>query len=494
MATGVKAAGWPRGDASQALPGKPAGARLLNTAAFGLLLLALLWAPWPLGSNRQWALALLGLLVWAGVLAAALARLLGPARGTGALARGWWVPCAGLAGLAVLLVVQMLPGLGADGGALSVDVFHTRVYLFTSLVYAGAWLLVLLVVQHTERAVLVLGVMVAGGVLQATAAVLLYASGARYELWHTPFDQGTRAMGSFPNADHLACYMALGLSAGLGWLIAQLGHGPSRRAATWQARVVGALGFLMSPKMLLRLVLVLLVLVLVMTHSRGGNGSFFIALLLVGGWVAWRSRRLRQPALWLVASMALVDVVVIGQWVGLDRVVQRLSDTAQASLPAESAFGLGPGVAPREESLAQRLEVPAMSLAMVQQRPWLGHGGGTYYTAFPPYKTRDGLPWQWNHAHNDYVQVAADLGLVGLALWLTIGAASAWRAVQLVQDRHPRASRGVGVAALMTITYMALHSMVDFNLQIPANALMVTVLLALVWLPHNPARKPADDE
>ena len=42
-------------------------------------------------------------------------------------------------------------------------------------------------------------------------------------------------------------------------------------------------------------------------------------------------------------------------------------------------------------------------------------GGGSFYTVFPPYKTAD-LPWQWNHAHNDFVEVAL---LAGAAvLWL----------------------------------------------------------------------------
>jgi O-antigen ligase len=134
----------------------------------------------------------------------------------------------------------------------------------------------------------------------------------------------------------------------------------------------------------------------------------------------------------------------------------------------------------REQSIAERLEVPRLSLQLVAQRPLLGHGGGTYSLAFPSFKQAH-LPLHWDHAHNDFVQVACDTGLVGLALWLAIGLASARRALQLIDDSRSQVQRGVGIGALMAMGCMALHSTVDFNLHIPANAMTFTVLLAAVW-------------
>ena len=158
--------------------------------------------------------------------------------------------------------------------------------------------------------------------------------------------------------------------------------------------------------------------------------------------------------------------------------------STQAPVPFGTAQ-IGPR---REQSLAERLDVPLLSLKLVAQRPWFGHGGGTYATALPSLKRED-LVEHWDHAHNDYVQVASDTGLVGLLLWLTAGVASAWRALQLVRDQQAPVNRGLGVAALMACACMGLHSMVDFNLHIPANALTFTVLLATVWaLPRTSRR------
>jgi O-antigen ligase len=477
----------------------------LERGGYAVLIAAVVWAPWPLGSNRPWALALLAALVWLGVLIASAAVLAGWA-GTasaaasrsgqgsskplhGLLKRCW--PLASLAGLVLLLVAQLVPGWGSDGGTLSIDPFATRRYLLATLTYAGIWGLVLLTVTSRERAGRLLGAVVAAGVLQAVVAVVLFSSGASYELWTTAFDQGNRTTGTFVNPDHLAGYMELTLGAGLGWLLSQFNPKEEERTRSWRRVGAALLAFLLSPKMLLRLALVAAVIALVMTHSRMGNGAFFLALLLVGALVAWRSTRLRRPALWLVASMALVDLLIVGQWVGLDRVVQRLKNTplaeAAATAPgaAEVAFGASGTLQslPREQSLQARLETPWLSLRLVAERPLLGHGGGSYATAFAPHKTAelDGLSLHWDHAHNDYVQVACDIGLVGLALWLSLGLGSAWLALGQLRDQASAVSRGVAVAALMALCSLGLHSMVDFNLHVPANALTFTVLLALPW-------------
>ena len=460
----------------------------LQALGFAGLLVALIWAPWPLGSNRPWGVALLAALVWAGVVLAALGHVL-KAQPRPPLSPGAWLPVAALVAFAGLAVLQILPGLGPDGGTLSIDPFHTRRYLLITLLYLGGWLLVLLTVDTRARAEQLLGALLVAGLLQALAAVLLYSAGSSYELWFASFDQGGRATGTFVNPDHLAGYMELTLSAGLGWLLSQLGGGAADPHAHWRTRVVAALTFMMSAKLLLRLLLVVLVIALVMTHSRMGNAVFFVSLAITGALVAVRSKRLRRPALWLVLSMAVVDLFIIGQWVGLDRVVQRLKHTAEASSDTLAGFGLANAQPPREETLAQRLEVPRLSLQLVAERPFLGHGGGTYYTAFPPLK-RAGLPWHWDHAHNDYVQVASDMGLLGLALWISIGIASAWHATRLLRDDGTRVNRGLAVASIMALSSLGLHSMVDFNLHIPANALTFTVILAAVWaLPADLKRR-----
>jgi hypothetical protein len=189
--------------------------------------------------------------------------------------------------------------------------------------------------------------------------------------------------------------------------------------------------------------------------------------------------------------MLVVDLVIIGQWVGLDTVVNRMKGTAEASSTSIATFGLSGGAPPpSEESLLERMTVPLTSLPLVHSKPIAGWGGGGYSAAYPSVKPDTVFGGFWDHAHNDYVQVAVDTGLAGLALWVSIGALSLWRIWPLLGDGRERVDRGVAVAALMALTCLGLHSWVDFNLHIPANAMSLSVLLALLWvLPALPSQR-----
>jgi O-antigen ligase len=447
----------------------------------------LVWAPLPLGSNRPWSLGLLAGALWLLVVVrAAFANTSAGAEQWLAWRRGW-VCCVLVAAPVTVAFAQLwahaLQGSGALLGTLST--FDTKTFLLRALVCLAAVLLVLAGVRSHQRCRQLLLALLVGGLLQSLFAVLLYSSKARYQFLYFAFAQGQRATGTFPNPDHLAGYLELSLAAGLGLLLAQFGSGTSH-TLNWRQRVAQAADFLISSKMLVRLTLVVMVVALVLTRSRMGNGAFFFSMLLVGAMAAATSARLRRPALWVVVSMAVIDVVVIGQWVGLERVVDRMTETAESTAIEAGQPSDFEGTEPvlREESLQQRLRVPALSLPLIWQRPWFGHGGGSYQYAFPDVKPAD-LPLFWNHAHNDYVELAVDVGLVGLLPLLLLAALTAWRSARMLRDVNSRLMQGVGVSALTALCCMGLHSLVDFNLQIPANAFVFTTLLALVWAVPN---------
>jgi O-antigen ligase len=334
--------------------------------------------------------------------------------------------------------------------------------------------------------------LLSAGVLQALVAVVLFSSGSRYEIFGHLSGGGLRANGTFANPDHLAQFMVLCLSAGLGIMLAQMGgkNTPPRNA---RERVLALMRFVMSPKMLVRLLLVLLVLTLVLTRSRAGNGAFFIALFLLCGWVMVTSPRLRLPAGLLVTSLLVVDLVVIGQWIGLDKVVQRLQATELAQ-QAEEAASANPGSAAprvyREETLEERMRAAKDALDLVYQKPWTGWGAGTFYTVFPQVK-KDSLPLDYDHVHNDYVEIAADTGLPGLALLGLTVLLTAWRLLRLMNDRTSVLDRGLAAGIGMGLFCALLHAAVDFNLQVTTNALVLTVLLAVAWsVPVVPRHTP----
>jgi O-antigen ligase len=432
--------------------------------AFGALLLLLFWAPLPLASNRSWALgllcgAMLGVLLWVCLVSALRGEFL-----IDRLGAGKWPLCC-IAAYAAWILLQWV---GVPPWLQTADRFNSLQYLLLTLMLGAAFALVLLLARSERRLCWLLGTIVFAGVFQALLAIFLFASRAEHIYLFMHYKQGERAMGTFANFDHLAGFMELCISAGMGLVLAHVGraeaHKPNRRQ-----RLVVALQFMMSGKMLVRLMLVIMVIALVLTRSRMGNVAFFSSLLIVGGLAMISNPHLRKGAFWLVLSLIVVDVVIVGQWVGIDRVVERLQNTSMA---AEHARG--------EESLEQRAQTPRLALAMVEARPLAGFGAGSFYTVFPRFKSADKEAY-WDHAHNDYVQIAAETGLLGLALLASVVLMTIGRIVLLWRSHEPRFCRGLAFGSAMGICALLIHSWVDFNLQMPANALVFCVLLAVMW-------------
>jgi O-antigen ligase len=459
----------------------------------GLFILSLVWLPLPLGSNRQWPMALYVSVVWMLLALTGLLRLFGSERALDRTApvrtgSGWGAHL----GLSLLVLFTAWCAFQLSPWGYTEAPHDTRLMVLRSLGYVGMfWLVLLLVTSDRRRTALLSGMMIAG-VVQAMIAIVLYSSDGRYTLMDEAFVQGLRATGTFAGPDALANYLLFTLSAGVAVMLSQMGQQRAQGKHRHQ-RLQGALEFMMSAKMIVRLMLIIMVIALVLTRSRLGNGAFFVALMLVTLWIVGRSPQLRRPAAILAASLLVIDLIVIGQWIGLSKVIERMHAT-ELALQAEqeeaaSAVAAGvsgaaqkPPATPqyREETLHERTRPLRDAMAMIEARPWTGFGAGAFYSAFTRYKV-ESTKLFYDHAHSDYVEIVTDTGLIGLSLLGALVLLSAGRTVQLMGDRHGAHVRGVAAGCGMGIVCALLHATLDLNLQINANAAMLTVLLAVVW-------------
>jgi O-antigen ligase len=124
--------------------------------------------------------------------------------------------------------------------------------------------------------------------------------------------------------------------------------------------------------------------------------------------------------------------------------------------------------------------------------PVFGTGAGThvYYGRLfrrPRLQNADPI-----HAHNDYLEMLADTGVVGMALfvWMLVGVFRS--GFSKVMDRDDEEGRLLTLAALTGIVGILIHSFIDFNLHIPANAALFFVLCAAVAAPFKHKIKPAE--
>jgi len=115
---------------------------------------------------------------------------------------------------------------------------------------------------------------------------------------------------------------------------------------------------------------------------------------------------------------------------------------------------------------------------MVQDYPWTGSGFGALSELIPSYLPR-GESGSWAELHNDYLEVYVAGGLIALALAAWLAATFVRRVARVVRLEAANGRLLPSLGLVLGLVALAVHETVDFNLQIPANALQFVVIAAI---------------
>jgi O-antigen ligase len=366
-------------------------------------------------------------------------------------------------------------------------------YLFKTCIFMGVLWLLLCQIRTAAQVELLARTLVLSGFIQALIGVLLLAEGAHYFLFFVPVEH-TKGLGTFVYHNHFAGYMEMTLAIGIGLMIAKL---EDQRAGNWKQRAHGWLSLLMGEKVRLRIALIVMVIGLIASHSRMGNSAFFISLLGVGLLAIVFSKKATHSTIMFITSLIVLDVVIVGGVVGIEKVLQRieatnlrtnaekpllsLSSTAAGDVIVNRGGQSAPAGGSTEESVEERIGPGMHALKIVNDFPLLGTGGGTFHLAFFPYRPAE-VRGYFDHAHNDFFEFAAEVGLVGMLLLAALVLHSVVHSVRILVRRRSQFARGMAFASLMGVTAMMIHSAVDFNLQNTTNGMLFLIVLGLPYL------------
>jgi len=441
-----------------------------NARIFNALIALYVIAPLPLGSNRPWAwLALAGcgfLLLAAWVFAWMRGRMpLSPvlrqrpsqvAVGLLAVVAAWiffqtiqlppeWVATLSPQTFKVYQAARAVVPVDGLSMPLSLDRDATFAAGMRSLFLIAMFLLLLQCLDSRRRLRVFCIAIVLSGFFQAAYGSFMALSG---------LGQGV-ATGTFVNRNHLAGYLEMALALGMVLLLMAGRHGSP------QGGLRGVLRVLLSEKALVRLMLIIMVAGLILTRSRMGNTAFFSSLLLTGLLAIVFSKHFRTRGVFvLLFSIVLVDVFLLGQWFGLEKVAERLRQTTLVS--------------------EQRDEVDIYVVPLVGDFWLTGAGAGSFMHVFPAYAEED-LGALYDHAHNDYLELLGELGVIGFVPLSAFAVLGFCQALHLLKCPHHSHVRAVGFGGCMGIISLIIHSTVDFNLQIPANAMLFVAVIAIVY-------------
>jgi O-antigen ligase len=199
--------------------------------------------------------------------------------------------------------------------------------------------------------------------------------------------------------------------------------------------------------------------VIVYSYSRMGfiatTFSFFVmgTLALGARQLSWagRSRRRQVVTVGLVAALALAGFVFLPP----DKLIGRF-----AQLVSTDPAGGG------------RAQLWAETIPLIRAYPFLGCGLGGYVTAFMRFKAFEPLVTD-DFAHNDYLQLLAELGVVGFAIGAVLAFSVVKTAVRKAVASADFGTRYFAVACAGALAAILVHSPADFNLYIPANAMLL---------------------
>ena len=366
-------------------------------------------------------------------------------------------PLAGVL-LAVIatLVIQLLPT-----GFQSIDTNQTAIMLIKTITMLLLIWLVSLYVDSKERIRTFLYWLIAAGVFQALYATYLNLTPDSTSLIFD-YKPTQRARGSFTYQNFLANYLALCLAMGIGLLISELKI--KNASSNWRTIIRDLASTILSSKMFLRLSLILMIIGLILTRSRMGNSAFFIALAAISLFAFFFYYRRPQNLRLLIISFFIIDLIIVGAMFGVEKVKERLVET---SLQSET-----------------RDEVVRDSIPLILDKPLLGSGGGTFYTAFPAYQPEI-YSGYYDNAHNDYIQFAVELGVPTTLLLGSLLLYTLWLAIHIMMRRKTPLFQGVAFGGAIAILHMILHSTVDYSLQAGANSMTFVVILALILQVNN---------
>jgi O-antigen ligase len=367
-------------------------------------------------------------------------------------------PVLPLAALLVLGLAQSMAWVDGAGKrqSLSMDVEATRGTVMILLCLLASSLLAANFLSDRER-------------LRRLAYFLIFFGGAvgifglvQHFVWNGSvyWLRPTRLspFGPFFNRDHFAGYMELLVCLPVALVM-------TREARGEKSLLYGVAATMMG-------------LAIVFTLSRAGMVSLLAQLvfLVALSYRHYRSTHVNQVEskrgliVGSAAAAAVTAAIIAGViWIGAKPVINRIAtgDPGNSNVQKAQTF------------YSIRGEIWENAWRVIRHHPLMGVGLGAFETAYPIYARDNGMEGIVAEAHNDYLQILADAGIVGaaLALWFIV---AIFRAVARGVRSRDRLLAGIALGSGAGLFGLLVHSVFDFNLHLPSHALLFLVLSMVV--------------
>lgn len=454
-----------------------------------LLILLLIFTPIAFGSMEIWAFSLMELGIFLIIILETLQWAFRRPSGVDSpdepiFDKKWTFPAIFLGLFLLLILFQILPlpagllkilspktyALRLDFSSLSSSVtqlpndsitksfplsfvpFITQIEFFKWFALISLFLFLLKWEGFEKRKSTLIAVIMFIGILESLYGMIEFFSGHEHILHIDASSLISSVSGTFINRNYFAGYLLMVIPLAIGYVFYRESFNQDISVG-WHRR----LSSLDGKTYFLVFGVILMILGLLFSASRMGILSLLLSLTVVA--LAFRNPE-REQRVSKTPIFVFGLAVLWGVLIGLDAVISR--------------FFAG------SEGLWDRWEIWDNTLQIIKDFPLLGSGLGTFTQVFRAYRSFhvEGLV---THAENDFLQLASEAGFAGTGL-LTIAFLflfyKAFCGIRKLSPEDPR--RYIGIGGLVGTLALLIHSMVERNIQIPANAFLFTFIFALV--------------
>jgi len=298
-------------------------------------------------------------------------------------------------------------------------------------------------------------VLLAGGVFQSFYGLAKLFGGSQKIFDFQSDHDFWLATGTYTNHDHFAGLLEMLFALALGYLLAKADFFSKKRDLSLREKAIWFGQERLQKALFCGIIAVIIGLGIVFSRSRSGVFIFIATMVLAAAAVSAGGRAKRSARILLSVAVMVVLAAVV---VGIRPVIERFTKENAAKNIRFVFYG--------------------NTLKYLRAYPAAGTGLRTFAQIYPMFETKY-EPGQLDHAHNDYLEVLAESGVVGggALILFSLGGVG-WIFTRWTKRRDPLV-RGIVLGALLGVVAILMHSFTYFNLRNPANAVYFMALFAL---------------
>lgn len=333
--------------------------------------------------------------------------------------------------------------------------------------YITVFVLALLLLNTKQRILILANTLFIGSAIIALYSLVNHYTHGAFDLvssippWTISWERA--AHGTFSYQNHYASFLTLTIPLGFGLIYANLKNNNKQVGSNNWGKLIDLVS---SINGLYLLCLFIMFTALFKTASRGGNSIFVISMAITFVCVLLQQNKSKKEKtkhlLLLVLSLLTIGTALIASGI-TDSLTKRLESQ---------------GYNPNGRDLMHKT-----ALAIIQERPLVGAGAGTYPALQHKFKSPLlGNSAMSKRAHNDYLELLSNQGVIGFSLlamptlwlyWLL------FKGLRKTRSRRSANVNGLQIASFCSVTAILLHSLADFNFHLPVNAVYFYLVLAI---------------